>query len=197
VNARLVRLFGYFGILAPIVGFLIIYLSIRTAPWFSWTGNALSDLGVEGFTAVLFNDGLTMTAAVMIAFSMGLYELTKEDRVGRIGFRFYFAACLFLLGIGFFPETAGDIHTYFSVAFFVVLPLSLLFFALYMFRNGMRNLGVLSAVLGAVAALVWAPSWGAKAIPEALSALAAGVWSVVLGAWMTRMEMDEEQLTIY
>jgi hypothetical membrane protein len=197
VNARLVRLFGYFGILAPIVGFSVIFLSIRTAPWFSWTGNALSDLGAEGFTAVLFNNGLTMTAAVMMAFAIGLYELTKEDKVGRIGFRFYLAASIFLLGIGFFPEKAGDVHYYFSVAFFMVLPLSLLFFAFYMFRNGMRSLSLLSAVLGAVAALVWAPSWGAVAIPEVLSALAAGIWSAVLGAWMTRMEGDEDQFSIY
>jgi len=42
VNVRLVRLFGYFGILAPIVGFSMIFLAIATAPWFSWTGNALS-----------------------------------------------------------------------------------------------------------------------------------------------------------
>jgi hypothetical membrane protein len=197
VNTKLVRLFGYFGILAPIVGFSVIFLSIRTAPWFSWTGNALSDLGVEGFTAVLFNDGLTMTAAVMMAFSIGLYEFTKEDKVGRIGFRFYIAASIFLLGIGFFPKTAGDVHYYFSVAFFVALPLSLLFFAFYMFKNGMRSLSLLSAVLGAVAALVWVPSWGAVAIPEALSALAAGIWSAVLGAWMTRMEGEEDQFPSY
>lgn len=192
MNAQLVRLFGYFGVLAPVVGFVMIFLAIGTAPWFSWTGNALSDLGVEGLTAVLFNSGLAMTAAVMMAFSLGLYELTRGSRVGTLSFLLMLAASGWLLGIGRFPETAGRIHYYFSVAFFVTLPLALAAFTVHTRRAGPRWLANLTAACGLAAAVVWAPDWSAVAIPEALSALAVGVWSSATGLWMTRAVSQEQ-----
>lgn len=188
MNVKLVRVFGFFGVAAPVVSFTMILLAIRTAPWFSWTGNALSDLGVRGFTAVVFNFGLVMTAAVMMAFSLGIYELTRGDTVGQVGFALTLASALFLIGIGAFPETAGRVHFYFSVAFFVSLPLFLLTLAIYMIRNGMRSLGLFTAGAGAAAALVWGPRWIAVAIPEALSALSVGIWSAAFGLWMMRIK---------
>jgi hypothetical membrane protein len=188
MNVRLVQIFGYFGIFTPILGFAMVLIAIRTAPWFSWTGNALSDLGVEGFTAIVFNHGLQMTAALMSLYALGVYELTKGDAVGQTGFLLILAGAVFLFFIGLFPETAGRVHFYFSVAFFVSLPLSTLTLAYYTWKQGCRRLSYLSATVGAVAALVWVPEWGAVAIPEALSALAVGVWSSVFGFWMTKMD---------
>lgn len=188
MNARLVRLFGVFGIIAPVVGFSMVFLAIGTAPWFSWTGNALSDLGVGGLTAIVFNGGLAMTSSVLMAFSIGLYELTRGSRLGTAGFVLFLAASCWLLGIAVFSETAGRIHLYFSVAFFVTLPLAMASFAVYALRKRIMWLGLLSVLCGFAAASVWAPDWDAVAIPEALSALAAGVWSAVTGAWMTRMK---------
>ncbi len=187
MNVRLVRLFGYFGFVAPVMGLTMVLLAISTAPWFSWTGNALSDLGVQGFTAVIFNSGLQMTAAVMSLFSLGIYELTKGDGIGKLGFVLNLAGAGSLLGIAAFPETAGPIHYQFSVAFFVILPLSLMVLALFMKRKGMGRLSLFTVAAGAAAALVWTPRWEAVAIPEFLSALAVGLWSIVFGAWMTRM----------
>ena len=187
MNVRLVRLFGYFGVVAPVLGLTMVLLAISTAPWFSWTGNALSDLGVHGFTALIFNSGLQMTAIIMSLFSLGIYELTKGDRIGTLGFVLNLAGAGFLLGIAAFPETAGPIHYQFSVAFFVTLPISLLVLALYMKRNGMGRLSLFTAAAGAAALLVWTPRWEAVAIPEFLSALAVGLWSIVLGARMIRM----------
>lgn len=189
MNIKVVKLFGVSGILAPVVGFTMIFLAIRTAPWFSWTGNALSDLGVEGLTAAVFNGGLVMTAAVMMTFSLSINEVTKGDIVGQAGFVLSLAVAGFLMGIGVFPETAGAIHYYLSVAFFASLPLCTLVLAAYMARNNMKKLSIISAVAGVISALVWIPHWSAVAIPEALSSLAFGVWSTVFGVWMiTRKE---------
>lgn len=191
MNARLVRWFGYFGIIAPIFGFAMIFWAISTAPWFSWTGNALSDLGVEGLTAVIFNDGLGMTACLLAMFSAGVYEMTKMDVYGKASFALLFAASVFLILIGVFPETAGRIHFYFSVAFFVTLPLAVWAFAAHAWRRGMRNMAYLSIGSGVIAALVWLPSWDGVAIPEAVSALSMGIWAEVLGYWMIRREPEE------
>ncbi len=196
MNFRLLRLFGYFGIVAPILGLTLVLLAISTAPWFSWTGNALSDLGVHGFTAVIFNSGLKITAIIMSLFSLGIYELTKGDRIGTLGFVLNLAGAGFLFGLAAFPETAGPIHYQFSVAFFVTLPISLLVLALYMKRSGMGYLSLFTAAAGTTALLVWTRRWEAVSIPEFLSALTVGLWSIVLGARMTRMRArnveDEE-----
>ena len=187
MNARLVKLFGWFGIITPVFGFAMIFLAISTAPWFSWEANALSDLGVEGFTATLFNGGLMMTAAVMAMFSLGIYEYTKGDKLGLAAFVVNLASAFFLVGIGFFNENVRPHHYIFSVAFFVALPLSVLIMGAYLLRKGTRDLGQLSVAAGAVGCLIWALTWDGVAIPEAVSAGAAGVWSMALGYRMTRV----------
>jgi hypothetical membrane protein len=191
LNVKLVRLFGWFGVFTPILGFGMIFLAISTAPWFSWQANALSDLGVEGLTASIFNRGLMMTAAVMAVFALGIYELGKEDRLGKIGFTTLIWACIFLVGIGWFPETAGRIHMEVSIAFFVTLPVAMMVNAVSFIRRGHRELGALGIAAGAVAIAIWTLSWDGVAIPEAVSAASAGVWSIVTGAWMTKyVEQD-------
>lgn len=190
MNVKLVRVSGWFGIISPILGFAMIFLAIGTAPWFSWTENALSDLGVRGLTAVIFNSGLILTAASMMAFSLGIYELTRGSLIGRGGFAALFAASVFLAGIGFFPETMEPHHLYFSVAFFVALPVSLFLMGGFMLGRGMRAFGMLTIASAIVAALVWTPNWDGVAIPEAASALSAGIWSAVLGLHMRSTEMD-------
>ena len=191
MNARLVRWFGFFGIIAPIFGFAMIFWAISTAPWFSWTENALSDLGVEGLTAVIFNDGLGMTACLLALFSAGVYEMTKTDIYGKASFALLSTASVFLILIGVFPETAGRIHLYFSVAFFVTLPLAVWAFAIHAWRRGMRGMAYLSIASGVVATLIWMPSWDGVAIPEAVSALSLGIWAEVLGFWMIRRDPEE------
>jgi hypothetical membrane protein len=186
LNIKLIRLFGWFGIITPVVGFGMIFLAISTAPWFSWEMNALSDLGVEGLTAVLFNAGLMMSAAVMAVFSLGIYELGKEDRLGKIGFTLLIWTCIFLVGIGWFPETAGSIHKQFSIAFFVTLPVAIIVNAVSVIQRGYKELGALGIAAGTVAIVIWTLSWDGFAIPEAVAAASAGIWSIVMGAWMTR-----------
>jgi len=67
------KISGACGILTPIVAFTCIFLAIASYPEFSWTGNALSDLGVqEGVTAVLFNSGLIFSGILALIFASGL-----------------------------------------------------------------------------------------------------------------------------
>ena len=190
VNIERVRRLGLFGIVTPVVGFTLILLAISTAPWFSWTGNALSDLGVRGLTATIFNGGLMATALSMMAFSAGVWELTDGSTLGRAGSGALFLAAFFLMGIGIFPETVEPHHLVFSVAFFVALPVSMFVLSAHMIRSGMKDLGYLSVAAGIVAALIWALEWDGVAIPEAVSALMAAVMSVVLGYRMRKWGKD-------
>jgi hypothetical membrane protein len=187
VNTKIVRLFGWFGVITPVLGFSMIFFAISTAPWFSWQSNALSDLGVEGFTAAIFNMGLVMTACVMALFSLSVYEFGKDDRIGKIGFVLLLFASLFLLGIGVFPETVG------IAPFFVTLPVAIMVNSVHVMRQGNRQLGYLGIAAGAIAIAIWALPWDGVAIPEAVSAGSAGIWSAITGVWLARY-VDEVQI---
>ena len=190
MNSKLVRLFGWFGIITPVFGFGMIFLAISTAPWFSWEANALSDLGVDGLTATLFNGGLVMTASLMSIFSLGIYEYTKDDKLGLTAFVVNLASAVFLVGIALFNENVRPYHFIFSVAFFVALPLSMLIMGTYFLKRRMRELGWLSMVAGAIGYLIWILTWDGVAIPEAVSAGAAGVWSIALGYMMIKVPFE-------
>lgn len=192
MNTKIVKLFGWFGIVTPIIGFSMIFLAISTAPWFNWYNNALSDLGVEGITAAIFNGGLIMTASVLALFSLSVYEFGKENRFGKIGFVLLLFSAVFLLGIGIYPETAGSIHMQYSVSFFVTLPLAIIVNSYYTIRQGNKQLGILGLIAGAIAILIWIFPWEGVAIPETVSAGSAGIWSILMGLWLTRYDENEK-----
>ena len=187
MDMKTVRLLGWLGFIAPVVGFAFIFLAIQTAPWFSWTENALSDLGVEGVTATIFNYGLMATAGMIAAFSLGVQGFTEGDRVGRIGSSLLLLAAVFLFFIGVFPETAGRIHFYFSVAFFVTLSVTVMVLSFYILRQGMKGEGAAVLAAGLFSAMIWILNWDGMAVPEAISALMLAVTSVIFGYRMTRL----------
>jgi hypothetical membrane protein len=190
MNLKVLRLAGFFGIVMPLFGLLIIGMSIWLSPWFSWTGNALSDLGgAEGFEAIVFNSGLAMTAALMMMFSTGLFEMTKRDLIGQIGSGVHLLSALLLLAIGLVNINIEPWHNYVSVGFFIALPLSALIIGYFCFRKKMKFYTLLAWGTAVLAAVIWLLPWSAMAIPEALSVSYLGVWQLILAYWMyTRKE---------
>lgn len=72
------KISGVSGVLTPIVAFTLISLAIASYSEFSWTGNALSDLGIqEGATAILLNSGLIIAGILTIVFALGLSVLLQ------------------------------------------------------------------------------------------------------------------------
>jgi len=62
------------GLAAPGVGLGTVLLATLLAPWFSWTGNALSDLGHPSrATAPLFNGGMALAGLLALAFAGRLW----------------------------------------------------------------------------------------------------------------------------
>jgi hypothetical membrane protein len=64
---------GLCGVATPIIVLPLILLSISYSPWFSWTRNALSDLGVHE-AAILFNSSLMIGGVLALAFAFGLMQ---------------------------------------------------------------------------------------------------------------------------
>ena len=186
-----VRWGGVAGILTPILAFTFISLAILTYPEFSWVDNALSDLGVvPGVTSTLFNFGLFASGLFSLNFAVGLYKLSKNV-LGKIGAIIFFLAGMALEGIAVANENVRPFHFAFSVAFFVLMPIALLVFYGHFLKTSQKRLGVFTWLVAGVAFLPWVLqftvlNFSGVAIPEAISAAAGSVWTLVLSYKMLK-----------
>jgi hypothetical membrane protein len=180
------------GVAVPVVAFTFIILSILTYPQFSWTNNALSDLGVvPGITATLFNFGLYASGLMSLTFAIGLYKLLNKNALGKIGAVIFGGACIALEGIGVMPENFGSslsfpFHYVVSVAFFTLVPTALLVIAYHFLITHEKQLAEFTLLIAVTAAAPWLLYFAVQyvpgvAIPELVSALAVSAWSVTIG----------------
>lgn len=173
--------------LTPMIAFACIFLAIASWPAFSWTENALSDLGVqEGLTPVLFNNGLIVSGFLAFVFSSGLFVLMNGKPLARMGTFVLVLADLALIAIGIFTENAGLMHFYASVAFFMLYPISMFFYVAAFVRMNKVKIAVFTFLLGIAASAAWIIQWvigfgSGVAIPETAAALSASVWSMFMG----------------
>jgi len=182
------KLSGISAIIAPLTAFTLILLAIAYSPNFSWTENALSDLGVqEGVTAIMFNTGLIISGVLAILFATGLFRFLQENTLGRISAFVLVLGAFALTAIGIFPENVKPVHFYASVTFFILLPISMFFLSAAFLRTPRKKLGFFTLVAAIVATIVWTIPFGkGVAIPETLSGLSASMWAIVLGFRMLK-----------
>jgi len=185
------RIGGLTGILAPVLAFTCILLSVASDPKFSWTNNALSDLGVvAGVTGPLFNLGLYASGLLGLIFALlGLFSYLRKSLVGKVGASAFSAATIALIGIGVFNESFSGTHYDFSVAFFVLAPISLFIISASFAVAKEKWLSVFAVSIGVIAALPWLLLFAftyvaGVAIPETISGLAVSAWIITLGSRM-------------
>lgn len=182
-QTAITRITGVCGILLPIVVFTSIGLAMGHAPWFSWTQHALSDLGIKGMPALLFNSGVILGGILAFVFSLGLIKtLSNKSGAYILGL-----SSIALIGIGVFPETEYLLHLLVSASFFVLLILALLIIGLTIKQNQFeRNMGVLAAFFAflAIASTVLLIPWEGIAIPESFSCFPAFIWCMIFGVKM-------------
>jgi|AGTN01.2.fsa_nt_gi Predicted membrane protein len=181
------------GFAAPVVAFVFISAAIASYPSFSWTGNALSDLGVvPGLTGALFTVGLCGGGILTLVFAaLGLYGYAGDKTVGKAGAAFFAAAAFSLILIGVFNEHYRPTHYVVSVAFFASAPLAFFILTAALYLKRQRGLAAYTIVTGLVAAIPWILQLTVHyvpevAIPEAVSGLTAAVWVVVLSKLMLK-----------
>lgn len=178
------------GSLAPIVAFTCILLSIISSSNFNWFNNALSDLGVEkGVTSVLFNLGLIVSGVLLWIFGLGFFMSFRKNALTVAATLSYMIDVFALVMIGIFNENSKPLHYCFSLAFFILFPVSTLMVCSAFFRLKRQKMGFFTLATGAFAAIVWAVQFLVEpfqgvAIPETLSALAACAWVVVMSVDM-------------
>jgi hypothetical membrane protein len=185
------RLGGASGIVAPLLAFTCILIAVASYPKFSWTDNALSDLGVvSGITGLLFNFGLLGAGILAFYFAVfGLFTYVGKRWVGKIGCTVFVAASVALIAIGVFNENFSEIHVVVSVAFFVFMPISLLILTCALWVERQLKMVIFSLAVAIAAALPWFLLFALNyvsgvAIPEFISGLAVSAWAIVVGKKM-------------
>jgi hypothetical membrane protein len=189
------------GILSPIIGFVCIITAIATYPSFSWTNNALSDLGVvPGITASVFNFGLIASGLLAFNFAIfGLYVYFSniKNNVGKIGSDLFASGALALIAIGVFNENYSPTHYLVSVAFFTLMPIALFIITYSFLLTHQGKIAAFTVLTGFAAAAPWILQFTFNyvpnvAIPEFLSGIIISVWTVTLASKM----LKETNLTI-
>jgi hypothetical membrane protein len=175
------RLAATAGVVSAVGTPTLIVLATLLAPWFSWAGNALSDLGVAPQTALLFNGALIGGGLVSLPFAWLLWH-QRGGIGGAVRATLFALTGLTLAGIGVFPSDT-ELHFPVAVSFFLILTATLTLDGLL--RRGDRS-GQLTLAAAATHVLGWV-AWGqglrpgpGLALPEFVGALALSTWIIAL-----------------
>jgi len=175
------------GILAPILAFTCILTAIASHPGFSWANNALSDLGIiPGITGPLFNFGIYASGLLAFSFAIfGLLSYIGKKWVGKIGVALFGAATIALIAIGIFNESYSGTHFAVSVAFFVLMPISMFMVTCAFLISRQGPMAIFTLLIGIASALPWVSLFAfhyvqGVAIPEFISGVAISAWTIML-----------------
>lgn len=181
------------GIVAPMLAFSCILIAVASYPDFSWTDNALSDLGIiSGITGPVFNFGLFVSGIFILNFAVyGLFSYFRNNWFGKSGAVAFAATSVALMGIAIANENIRPYHYLFSVAFFVLLPISLFIITAAFAVKRQTKMALFTLLTAVAAATPWILQFTIHyvqgvAIPEFASALVGSVWTVVLGYKMLK-----------
>ncbi len=110
---------GYLLFVSGVQCLLVMLIAEAVYPGYSVSSNWISDLGV-GSTSLLFNSSVFLLGAMLIAAAW-LINLAFDSKLFSVVLA---AAGVGAMGVGLFPETAGVVHTVFSLIIFLFGGLS-------------------------------------------------------------------------
>lgn len=177
------RISGICGIVSPLVGLAVILVVISNSPWFSWTENDISILGVEGSATLLFNCGLIFTGLLSLIFTIGLNRSFLSNRIGKLGVISLLTGSVGISATGLLPRSIDIPHDIVSIGAFVCAALALLLIGFTAIRNRRMMLGV-PCLIGGVLTVVFllAPwPWNGGAIEQILACIPWALWTLVFG----------------
>lgn len=165
------------GMIGPLTAYVFIGFSIASAPWFSWSENALSDLGhaLKSEVALYFNFGLAFSGLLVL-----IYAVTVFGRHAKFSGLCLAASAFSLQLIAVFDEVYGSLHLAVSVLFFVSIGVASAAYAI-------ERRSLLAALAVVVGLTSWVSFWAGMydagiAVPEAVSATPVASW-IIWSAW--------------
>jgi len=178
------KIAGVCGIASPLVGLAVVLVTISRSPWFIWTGNHISVLGVRGSATMLFNWGLILTGLLSLIFAIGLGKSLLSSQLGKSGMASLILGSIALSAVGIFPRNIDFPHDLASITFFMFISLALLLIGVTSIRTSQMIWGLLSLTPGIfIIVLMLVPwPWSGGAIPQLLYCLPWALWTIVFGA---------------
>lgn len=187
---------------AVAVTMVAILVATVVSPAFSWTENALSNLGVTetaagtGLTVVLFNGGLILGGLLGLGFAVALARAAISLAGRATALSFGLAVVLMAL-VGVFPQNTSP-HFPVALGFYLLISVTLWLDGLTALGQGWRQRGMDAVSLGTanlVGWLVWGltgpPTRAGLAIPEIWGALLFSAWTgwisvgLLRGRWLS------------
>ncbi len=174
----------FFGLLAPAVGFVSVFLCVSVSPWFNFYDNALSDLGntdLHGATGWIFNLGLVLSGLILAIFAVSIVVENRSWKYSIWGLPLL-GAGLDVALIGVFSENSGRVHFVVSVLFFALIIIAALLYSYASWPLGRPRTGAVALTFGIVMTAVWLAEWpwSGLAIQEASTATLAAIWLVIV-----------------
>lgn len=189
---RTLRLSAVAGVAAVALSLGATLGAPATAPWFSWSTNALSDLGTtDGTRRLLFNYGLIAAGTVGLGF-LPAVAASASNRVGRAATVPVAAALLGVVGVGAFPA-GTPLHLPAALAAYLGFMAAPVVYGVGDLLAGNRLTGLASVLNGAVHLAVWFPfsfvylgvAFG-LAVPELAGAALFDAWVLGVAARVWR-----------
>jgi len=166
------------GFLAPIVALLTVALAIITHPWFSFTKNAISDLGAIGVEQnYILNVGLAISGTLALIFAHGVY-VDQRTSLGKFGAILFMLGAASLILIAAFPE-GTSLHFSVSVSFFVLTSLGMLAVGVTDDRDWFATFTIELFIIAWTLALLCASLFEGIAISELIGIFAISIWVYV------------------
>ncbi len=177
------RVAGVCGITSQLVGLTALLVAVSSSPWFRWTENNISVLGVEGSATTLFNTGLILSGVLSLIFAIGLGQSLLSSRLGRLGVVSLILGSMAISAMGIFPRTINLPHNLASIAFFMFITLALLLVGVAVITASQMRWGLPSLMAGVlIIAFQLVPwPWSGGAIPQLLFCLLWSLWTIAFG----------------
>ncbi|MHA1838946.1 MAG: DUF998 domain-containing protein [Candidatus Ranarchaeia archaeon] len=175
-----IKPFMALGLLSPVISWIGIFSAISLSPWFSWTDNALSDLGVSS-AGIVFNSALIISGFLTLVFVYKLLTLYHKRPLLVVVAGLLAVTQSASIGIGVFTEYYGGLHNLLATMLFVFAFLTSLTYGIgIILTEHDLSQGILSCAIAVSGILSWfLLDFPGIAIPEAFSAALFSTWQVL------------------
>ena len=180
------KIAGVCGITSQLIVLTMLLVVTYNSPWFSWTENNISILGVDGSSTMIFNWGLILTGLFSIIFAIGLGKNLLLSRLGQFGIISLIIGSTAISAMGIFPLSIDLPHDVASVVFFLFIILALLLIGAAALTASQAKWGLLSLIAGVLIIVFWQIpwTWSGGAIPQLLFCLPWSLWTIIFGVML-------------
>jgi hypothetical membrane protein len=182
---KLLRFAGICGILGSVLPLVMVLSATFLSSWFSWSENALSELGV-GEQASIFNSAMLLGGVLNFLFALGLYRYLGSGKLVRAGVFSIMVSSVSLALVGVFTVDSILMHGVAAFGYFMLTPAGFLLIGFGTKEGVIRKLSygcgvaALLAIIGLPVVFLALPFKVGFAIPELIEGLIISAWTIYM-----------------